>query len=128
MTEELEGLTLEAIDTLIESIEPRPGLIAQGSFSNQNGCCAIGSLGYDEKDEYDMCRRYVLARRIGLFTGSWRAHVISLENEIFVGTNEARKEHMLNYLAEQRAFKCCDWVPAPKERVPARRNATVDAG
>lgn len=128
MTQELKYLTVEMIDALLESIGRRPGIIAESEYYTPRGCCAMGALGYDAQGEYSTSLRRKRAENLGIRTehilfGPER--LISFESESFVGTPQERKAHMLNYLREQRDLKCCDWVPAPKEKVPVK--STADA-
>ena len=105
MIQEIEELTLEAIDALTASVKRTPGLITE-EYWTPKGVCAVGSLGCDIKGRYRNVRRQRNCRRIGIYEYLNSVLVsVSSENDDFEGTPLQRKRHMLKWLRAQRAFK-----------------------
>lgn len=133
-TKEVEELTIEAIDCLIEGIEAQPGLITK-TFEKDGKVCALGAIGLRDLDRVSsmLMPSNVMerAQHLGLVKNldtrcvimEYPGFVVSAENDDYKGTPEGRKAHMLAWLRDQRAVKCSSWTPPAKEIVPEREVA-----
>ena len=113
---EVTNLRLDAIDALSSAISRQPGLIT-GAYHFDGGVCAIGSLGCNDDGKYTFERKCAAENYLKFDTYNGGGADVIVKNDSFVGTPQERKQHMIDWLHEQRNYKCCDWVPAPIERV-----------
>ena len=120
MIKELEGLTLDVIDALLESVSQRSGLLnGIDSFHTSEGCCTLGSLGYNQQGVYSDTLRWRRMCELNFRSGV-DVDIFQISTQ-YGSTKCERKTYMLNWLRKQRALKCSGWTPHPIERVPARR-------
>lgn len=133
--QEVEGLTVAAIDWIAGSISAVPRLIRK-KFRLDGDVCALGAAGFygfmdsltlQKAIEVELAVRNDDPRRTWA-RPSWDGYAyteatsaIADCNNEFLGTCEERKTHVLSWLRAQRDMKCSDWMAPIKEVVPKRK-------
>ena len=129
--EEVEGLSVAAIDLVMKRVSGYAGL-SRGNFkSDAGGVCALGAVGIrDDPKKMDSetlgrCLLVGLLKNTFMFSMTVAASTIATVNDQYPGTGEERKAHVLAWLQAQRDLKCCDWTPPARELSADERRKTV---
>lgn len=135
--QEVEGLTVDAIDWIVEGIRAQGGETSYGWW-NERRClgCALGSIGYSagfrRSDHLEWKSPDVLNRAIDVGLAHRNGNLTHVSDWVSAANGERdstgalivpidhkydyeRGQQMLAWLQAQRDLKCCDWTPPARE-------------
>lgn len=134
--QEVEGLTVAAIDWLLDSVRRETKGLGSGSFELDGYRCALGTIGFAEAEFCNLTEEkhrkfYDRARRVGLLFErpsacmTCPAITVTEVNDRFNLSPKGRRLFMLSWLRAQRALKCSDWTPPIRESEVVRDREAV---